>query len=877
MVLGTAADGSVLAAWDSRRQDRGTYGVCARVVSARGAALTPEIRVNEYWPGAQHAPAVAVEDSGAAWIAWTSHGQDGEGTAVVARRYGRLLSSPYPEIVVNATSEGSQFDVALAVSSSGTLAAWVHEGDAGRRGIRGRLLASGGIPAGDEIVIGCTDGREAAPCVASDPRGGFVVAWGCAAASGAPLGIVARRVDDDGGLVGEELWLDGCGGLEPSVAVADDGTLFAAWLVGAEDGYSARARWFTPDGHAMNDTIGLGAAGAGGASAAIDPRGGAGLIAFHTSGATGGGTIMCAQVAVDGTRSSCVELLRGARGSVGQRFAGGTGASRIAWLRDGSLACTWEGDGGLADRSAAHLSLVQPPAVSPSGDGRIVALSGEAAPNDDGASPDHEPPVWDPAFRAQPPLESSAQGSSAFGFEGVPGTAWAPPDADIAVGPGHLVLVTNGQIAFFDKNGLNTLRQTLGAEGNPGFWEPVGCGGFLFDPEVLYDQHSGRFWAMAAERATGSYFCLAVSDDENPNGTWHKYRLNVTPLAGSDIDSPNLAVGADAVYMTADFFLGGDKHLVFMLPKSPLVQGQPAPSGTSLLIAGTQSYGLARGTSPGAPAQYMLQSTELVSNNTVTIHGVRGALSTPARDVFVVAVPEYQFPAPPPQQGSAVSIMLFEPRFWSCIERDGSLWGVHHVRSATSGGRAVVRWYEFALHGWPAGGQTPVLRQWGELDPGPGLHAYFPVIAVNGSGTAAITFARSGTAEFISMWRAVRRYGDPLGTFRPMELVRTSTAPYTAVGRWGDYGGSQADPVEGCTIWAHHEFTTSPSAWRTWVSRYRLYARADMNEDCALTIADFGAFQSLFELADMRADFTGDGQHTIADFGAFQSSYAMER
>jgi hypothetical protein len=295
VALGTDSDGSVLAAWDSRRQDRGTYGVYARAVSATGAALTPEVRVNEYWPGAQHAPAVAVEESGAAWIAWTSQGQDGDGTAVVARRYGALLSSPFSEIVVNATSEGSQYDVALAVSRGGTLAAWVHEAHPGRRGLRARLLASGGIPAADETVIGCAAGCEGAPCVAADPRGGFVVVWGRAAAGGAPLGIVARRVGDDGSPSGEEMWQDGCGGLEPSVAVADNGDLFGAWLVGAEEGYSARARWFTPDGYAMTGAIALGAAGAGGASAAVDLDGGVGLAAFHTSAGSGrGGTRSCA-------------------------------------------------------------------------------------------------------------------------------------------------------------------------------------------------------------------------------------------------------------------------------------------------------------------------------------------------------------------------------------------------------------------------------------------------------------------------------------------------------------------------------------------------------------------------------------------------------
>jgi predicted aconitase with swiveling domain len=56
-----------------------------------------------------------------------------------------------------------------------------------------------------------------------------------------------------------------------------------------------------------------------------------------------------------------------------------------------------------------------------------------------------------------------------------------------------------------------------------GFWGSVGATNFVFDPEVLYDQRSGRFFAMANERSSsgGSYFLLAVSDDSNPEGAWH--------------------------------------------------------------------------------------------------------------------------------------------------------------------------------------------------------------------------------------------------------------------------------------------------------------------------------------------------------------------
>ncbi len=49
--------------------------------------------------------------------------------------------------------------------------------------------------------------------------------------------------------------------------------------------------------------------------------------------------------------------------------------------------------------------------------------------------------------------------------------------------------------------------------------------------------------------------------------------------------------------------------------------------------------------------------------------------------------------------------------------------------------------------------------------------------------------------------------------------------------------------------------------------------KADFNDDCEYTVADFSAFQTAFVAGDPRADFNGDGQFTVADFSAFQSAW----
>ena len=146
----------------------------------------------------------------------------------------------------------------------------------------------------------------------------------------------------------------------------------------------------------------------------------------------------------------------------------------------------------------------------------------------------------------------------------------------MAAGPGQVVVIANGEIAFFDKDGTNTFRDEI--EDSFGFWGSLGTTNFVFDPEVIYDPHTDRFMAMANERSSSgpgnSYYLLAISDDSDPNGLWHKYRINATPTAsgGKDIDSPNIAVDDEVIYLTADFF-NPDRLHVMMVDKASVIDG----------------------------------------------------------------------------------------------------------------------------------------------------------------------------------------------------------------------------------------------------------------------------------------------------------------
>ncbi len=400
---------------------------------------------------------------------------------------------------------------------------------------------------------------------------------------------------------------------------------------------------------------------------------------------------------------------------------------------------------------------------------------------------------------------------SDFGFPGVNFTGWTPPDPIIASGLEHLVVMTNGAIAFFQKDGTMDFQDEI--EDSFGFWGELGATNFVFDPEVIYDPHADRFMAMACERATGgkSYFLLAVSDDTNPNGMWYKYRLDVTNLAGGDIDSPNIAVDSQAVYLTADFFTGGQKYLVYILEKEPLLSGGTCQT-RDMLITGSQSYGIPIMYGE-APAMYMIEHFEASTNTKVRLHAITDPLGNPERETYDLEVPSYSPPEDPPQMGTSSRPETFDSRFWSCVWRDGSLWATHHQGS----NRVMARWYEIKTNEWPSNG-VPELIQSGDIDPGPDIRTFFTAISADIYGNAAMCFARSSPNEYISIARCTRRADDPLGTMRDVIIIKNSSAPYTP-GRWGDYSGVSCDPSDDRTFWMHGEYTPGDNIWNTWISR----------------------------------------------------------
>ena len=845
VALDLDATGASLLVWQSRRQEEGTYGVFARHLAPDGSPIGDELHVNQTEASMQWMPDCDLAGDGSAWFAWSSFGQDGGRSAIVARRFrsSEAVSGLQPtvdEILVDSgqTSEGSH-PVITSLPEGRAIVVWTAtEGEASH--VLARLLNADGSPAGP-VWPACEEEsaegrRESLPCVAVDGEGRITVAWARADAGGRPSGVYARRFDAQAKALGKSLRIDcakSAHAIEPALAVSTRGEAVLAWLESSDEGYEIRMRSVAWDAEQplRSAVVQVQADGPGYLSGlALDVDGeGRTLVSWsrHGDGVQNQAGLF-AQL-VDPSGSVMGESFRVTARALGeQKIAAPAGTQRAVLMDDGRMAFAWHGDAGLGDSSGAHLSLLVPEGVelpkaprraaqveNTSQDATVAdeATASDSAARDSAARP-HDPPTQDSRTRLAPETDLNAplglQGD--LDFLAVTNTGWTPPDPHMAVGTDHVVVMTNGEIAIFDKLGNNLFRDEI--ENSFGFWGGQGATNFVFDPEVIWDPHTDRFMAMACERSSESgapgYYLLAISDDSNPVGSWHKYRIDATPHAGdNDIDSPNIAVDEDVIYLSADFF-GPTKLNIIMVDKSTVLNGG-SPVFTSTNIINDQSQGFPVTYDSGAPAQYMI-GFNFSTSSQVKMYAIQNALTVPTVTSVDVTVPSYSHPEDPPQMGTSTRPETFEARFWSAVYRNGRLWATHHV----NGTRVRQRWYEFDMGDWPNSG-TPTLVQSGEIDLGGDNRTFFGSIWADDSGNAGMVYARSSPTRFLSMERTFRTASDPPGTMRPPVEVIGTSSPYNG-GRWGDYSAIVDDPTD-ASFWGHHEYHVSGS-WLTRVARW---------------------------------------------------------
>lgn len=143
-------------------------------------------------------------------------------------------------------------------------------------------------------------------------------------------------------------------------------------------------------------------------------------------------------------------------------------------------------------------------------------------------------------------------GQNFTGISGDSGVA-NPPDTMGAVGPTAFVELINGGYAVYDKSSSSTVLPptTLNEFWNNAGVKSVSVTNPAFDPRVVYDPFSGRFFASSAEMAPPTNnLLLAVSNTSNPTQGWTGFSIK-SPTEQRIADFPTLGFNSQGVYVSA--------------------------------------------------------------------------------------------------------------------------------------------------------------------------------------------------------------------------------------------------------------------------------------------------------------------------------------
>ena len=417
------------------------------------------------------------------------------------------------------------------------------------------------------------------------------------------------------------------------------------------------------------------------------------------------------------------------------------------------------------------------------------------------------------------------------------GTGYIPPDSMGAAGPNNFVEVVNGAVAIFNKSGTQLSIVTLES-----FFSVTVSGttyprGGAFDPRILYDQHSGRFFATAMEFGVSSVqngIVLAVSRTSDPTGVWDKYFINIGE-ASSFTDYATLGVDDNGVYFGMTIFPTSSAGFakIAATSKASLLAASPSLSTVYQFSNITDMY-----SSPQPPLNYDTVASNgrawFVSSSTTTYGNVNyrtltwsGGVPSLSASSSVLTTPTYQEGINFTPSGSTSAIDTGDDRLIEAIIRNNQLWTLRTVgvnASGTSGTgtvRDAVEWLDLNVTN-----ATATLTQSGRVfdSAASGARNYFyPSISVNGQGQMALGFSGATTTEFVGLYTTGRLASDPLGTTESIQLVQAGLASYTQVdgtgrNRWGDYGYGSVDPNDNMSMWMIGEYVLGTNNWGTEVA-----------------------------------------------------------
>jgi hypothetical protein len=417
------------------------------------------------------------------------------------------------------------------------------------------------------------------------------------------------------------------------------------------------------------------------------------------------------------------------------------------------------------------------------------------------------------------------------------------------------VEVTNSTVAFYNRfTGKRLFLQDLTV-----FFGSVGPGTFLFDPQVTYDELAERFVIAVLDVNDASvtgHLLYAVSNSSDPsNGFSEMHRINVTEtgLEHSETvlpDFPRMGWNADAHVITLNMFGASSQEFdhvsIIKIDKSTVLDADPSSFSSTHANRNSDNFTMVpavmHDSSSGDPMWFVEESSDAFGSEIRIVRMDNVLAVSPGFSQHDVSVTPYSIPPNADQPGSGPFsgdcfigtgsgfICTNDASFLSVALRGSRLIAAHNVGIAST---ARARWYELDISG------TPSLTQEGNIDPGAGIHTYFPSIEITPNGDIGMTFMQSSASQFMSMYITGRTTSDPVGQMRAPVLAKGGLGTYRAFDcvsagafvsdcRAGDFSGISVDPNFANMFCAANEYATSSTGkngmnnWGTWIACFSI-------------------------------------------------------
>jgi hypothetical protein len=412
-----------------------------------------------------------------------------------------------------------------------------------------------------------------------------------------------------------------------------------------------------------------------------------------------------------------------------------------------------------------------------------------------------------------------------------------PPDDNIAVGPNHVVQLTNNSTSSYmrvwNKSGtVLVANKTIQSFSNIADYG---------DPEILYDQAADRWAYVVLYSGSAHKLEVGVSKTNDPTGAWYIYSFTTK---GGFPDYPKLGVWGNSYFITTN----STDPTVFALDRATMLAGSGTGTAQKFALSKfptinfqaaspiTQTGATAPPT--GEPAMVIRMANAAWSStlaDELQLFELNINWTTPAQSTItgpiVLDVASFNSSLCGqgdndciPQEGSTTKLDPLNDIVMDKVQyvNTGSYESVvaSHVVNADGNGTAGVRWYELRRNSgtgaWSIYQQSTYLPTTEDR--------WMSSISINSSGTIAMGYNISSSTVYPGYNITGRNSCDALNTMSvPETSIIAGKAANSSV-RYGDYNGMVTDPVDG-SFWFTGEYNPTKS-WGTNIVHFTFSACA---------------------------------------------------